>query len=196
MRLYTGLIQYRDIVEPYNPLRCMRQFGYIQTIPKPPPRPTTVYHGPQPERYKVSFPKEMAQSMWDSFPDEHQIVLHKRPSRQHSSDGTTRDYMKWFLSVLHPMISPGSGTESSIGGQMLPSKSHTHYVSNHYLLDLISYYIVIYSLNLFFLDVTVLQRLHMPLRRAMDNLSLSNPTLHAELKNDVDAVWRDFNYAP
>ncbi|KAK9681916.1 hypothetical protein RND81_10G036600 [Saponaria officinalis] len=31
--LYFGLIRFLDIVEPYQPDRCLRQFGYCQTIP-------------------------------------------------------------------------------------------------------------------------------------------------------------------
>ncbi|KAK9733107.1 hypothetical protein RND81_04G043900 [Saponaria officinalis] len=31
--LYSGLIRLLDVVEPYQPDRCLRQFGYCQTIP-------------------------------------------------------------------------------------------------------------------------------------------------------------------
>jgi len=128
-RLYTGLIRYREMVESYNPLRCLRQFGYIQSIPRAPPLPEVAVRGPKPEKYVVKFPSSFAQSMWNGFPEEHMINLGRRPENTATDDGTVCGYMEWFRSVSHPIISPDCTPDSVSGRDTLPAKTHSHYVS-------------------------------------------------------------------
>ncbi|CAI0475339.1 unnamed protein product [Linum tenue] len=33
--LYQGLLRFAEIVEPYDPTRCLRQLGYVQSVPYP-----------------------------------------------------------------------------------------------------------------------------------------------------------------
>ncbi|CAI9117288.1 OLC1v1018649C1 [Oldenlandia corymbosa var. corymbosa] len=52
--IYSGWIQYRDIIEPYLPSRVLRQIGYIQVIPPPIPHPLGANRSGNHHAYKVS----------------------------------------------------------------------------------------------------------------------------------------------
>ncbi|CAI9117289.1 OLC1v1018650C1 [Oldenlandia corymbosa var. corymbosa] len=52
--IYSGWIQYQDIIEPYLPSRVLRQIGYIQVIPPPIPHPLGANRSGNHHAYKVS----------------------------------------------------------------------------------------------------------------------------------------------
>ncbi|CAI9094884.1 OLC1v1030708C1 [Oldenlandia corymbosa var. corymbosa] len=45
--IYSGWIMYRNIQEPYMPDRCIRQIGYVQSIPRSPMSPDDAFRGPR-----------------------------------------------------------------------------------------------------------------------------------------------------
>jgi len=64
--LYTGFIRHLDIVEPYHPDRCMRQFGYVQTVPSPMPNPSVEVR-PQKGNYRLEYGQDPDRTWGGSF---------------------------------------------------------------------------------------------------------------------------------
>ncbi|CAL1400511.1 unnamed protein product [Linum trigynum] len=60
--LYQGLLRFAEIVEPYDPTRCLRQLGYVQSVPYPPERPLVVRRPASTLGYSLSY-----QSVYDSW---------------------------------------------------------------------------------------------------------------------------------
>ncbi|XP_021772713.1 protein MAINTENANCE OF MERISTEMS-like [Chenopodium quinoa] len=63
--LYSGVIHFRDITEPYMPDRVLRQFGYVQIIPIRLLHPKTSYRGPENNKYKCKYDENLR--AWDSW---------------------------------------------------------------------------------------------------------------------------------
>ncbi|CAI9117294.1 OLC1v1018658C1 [Oldenlandia corymbosa var. corymbosa] len=66
--IYSGWIQYRDIIEPYLPSRVLRQIGYIQVISPPIPHPLSRNRSGNHHAYKVSWRATEAFDAWMQFP--------------------------------------------------------------------------------------------------------------------------------
>ncbi|CAI0446168.1 unnamed protein product [Linum tenue] len=60
--LYQGLLRFAEIVKPYFPTRCLRQLGYVQSVPYPPERPLVVRRPASTLGYSLSY-----QSVYDSW---------------------------------------------------------------------------------------------------------------------------------
>ncbi|CAK8536887.1 unnamed protein product [Lathyrus sativus] len=88
--LYRGCLRWGDIVVPYLPDRCMRQFGYRQYIPHPPLDHT------------------MAGDIdvdWISYHQSIQNVI--RPTAPATTPYETDDgYLEWYYRVSHPRLVP------------------------------------------------------------------------------------------
>ena len=84
--LYSGCIRHYDRVYRYLPERVLRQFGYVQTVPRDPPRLSPVDQ------------VDDAWLHWEAhILDLMTLVL---------ADGQCApDYMEWFLRVSHPYLS-------------------------------------------------------------------------------------------
>ncbi len=147
---YFGLIQYRDIVELYDPLRVIRQLGFVQMIPRAVLHtPEVVYRGSRAERYMVDFSIQMAREMWRAFPS-HQILSLEgkrrvRPGRPTTGGG----YIQWFRRYSHPYIAPGHDEDETM--EHIPLKSHSGYVSKIKLL--VIYYVIKFKCGLLFLSL-------------------------------------------
>ncbi|XP_065864128.1 protein MAINTENANCE OF MERISTEMS-like isoform X2 [Euphorbia lathyris] len=100
---YTGWIRYRDVIEPYMPGRCLRQLGYVQTIPRPILRPSKAVRPWSSLRYRVEVPPVMAQDCWDSFPEAAVLTLSRfTPARIPSA--CEDQYMHWYTRHSHPHL--------------------------------------------------------------------------------------------
>ncbi|CAI0446283.1 unnamed protein product [Linum tenue] len=53
--LYSGVIRCMSVEDMYNPSRCMRQFGYVQTIPSDPLHLVDVCQAANVELYSLSY---------------------------------------------------------------------------------------------------------------------------------------------
>ncbi|CAI0560249.1 unnamed protein product [Linum tenue] len=60
--LYQDLLRFAEIVEPYDPTRCLRQLGYVQSVSYPPKRPLVVRRPASTLGYSLSY-----QSVYDSW---------------------------------------------------------------------------------------------------------------------------------
>lgn len=100
--LFCGIIHYRTITEAYMPERCLRQFGYVQTIPAAPQVPTKVYLGLNPKLYVVEHdPNRRNWDMWQA----HCISPERFGSfRCINSSDTMPGYMRWFRARSHPRV--------------------------------------------------------------------------------------------
>ncbi len=67
--LYSGLIQYHDHVEPYDPDRVMRQFGFYQIVPCRLLYVPTKVSRPAKGKYTVVYDPNFAAQMWMRFPE-------------------------------------------------------------------------------------------------------------------------------
>lgn len=109
--LYMGTIACHDIVEPYMPMRCLRQLGRQQCIPVPPIQPESASR-PAKGPYKVEHAAGALLSSWTSFPHVNSLTLDRyarnTPPNLYAVSG---DYMTWFLRVSHPRLlqSPETG---------------------------------------------------------------------------------------
>ncbi|KAK9665818.1 hypothetical protein RND81_14G138700 [Saponaria officinalis] len=103
--LYSGLIRFLDVVEPYQPDRCLRQFGYCQTIPMhmltpaSDHRPTNLHKS----GYRVDF---------GPCPDDHwgfteaRIKLSERSKLAVMPFQTVPRYKIWYERISHPYLYP------------------------------------------------------------------------------------------
>ncbi|XP_074302104.1 serine/threonine-protein phosphatase 7 long form homolog [Silene latifolia] len=104
--LYAGCIRFMDIAEPYQPDRCLRQFGYVQIIPNPIMR-LTAHRPASGIGYEVRVGVAETDHLWDCWQDH--VVQLSRKSRPVSFPGETGpDYEAWYNGNSHPfIIDPG-----------------------------------------------------------------------------------------
>lgn len=102
--LYMGTICYRDVIEPYMPMRCLRQLGRRQCIPVAPIEPELALR-PAKGKYEVRHAAGVLRSSWTAFP--HGCCLHL--DRFHKFvpprlDTVSLDYMTWYFRCSHPRL--------------------------------------------------------------------------------------------
>ncbi|KAK9665895.1 hypothetical protein RND81_14G144000 [Saponaria officinalis] len=103
--LYSGLIRFLDILEPYQPDRCLRQFGYCQKIPMHLLTPATD-HRPanfQSSGYRVKF-GQYGDDQW-GFIDA-RIKLSERSKPAVMPFETVPRYNIWFEKISDPYLYP------------------------------------------------------------------------------------------
>ncbi|XP_021761314.1 uncharacterized protein LOC110726158 [Chenopodium quinoa] len=102
--LYTGLIQYREIVEAYMPQRCLRQLGFVQVVPPPPAWPSKAVRSASSKEYVVQWPSNMI-SMWEQFS---MVARLWTAELQRPPSGVTamcdQHYMEWYIRHSHPRL--------------------------------------------------------------------------------------------
>ncbi|CAI9115016.1 OLC1v1015848C1 [Oldenlandia corymbosa var. corymbosa] len=74
--IYSGWIQYQDIIEPYLPSRVLCQIGYIQVIPPPIPHPLSANRSGNHHAYKSD----------------------------HDKTACAPNYLQWYLKYSHPFL--------------------------------------------------------------------------------------------
>ncbi|CAI9089205.1 OLC1v1023727C1 [Oldenlandia corymbosa var. corymbosa] len=67
--IYSGWIMYRNLQEPYMPDRCIRQIGYVQSIPRSPMSPDDAFREPRTTQYFVEHSAVDTLSTWRRFPE-------------------------------------------------------------------------------------------------------------------------------
>ncbi|KAK9707147.1 hypothetical protein RND81_07G175800 [Saponaria officinalis] len=103
--LYSGLIRFLDIVEPYQPNRCLRQFRYCQTIPMhmiTPARDQCSANLPK-SGYRVDF-GQYVDNQW-GFTDA-SIKLSERSRPAVMPFETVPRYKIWFERISHQYLYP------------------------------------------------------------------------------------------
>lgn len=125
---YAGLIRYRDIEEPYMPQRVLRQLGFVQRIPSPIILPNTAIRSWEWIHYKVDHGRVGSQNQWESFPDMHQIPIHRYIRATTDPSAADEGYMQWFVPHSHPQLLQESTGEGD--GPPIPPRSSSQYVSD------------------------------------------------------------------
>lgn len=102
--LYTGLIQYRDVVEAYMPMRCLRQLGFVQVVPPPPFRPTKAVRSASSKEYVVQWPDNVIET-WEQFPMTARLWIEQLARPPTGVTGMCDEqYMDWFTRHSHPRL--------------------------------------------------------------------------------------------
>ncbi|CAI0446193.1 unnamed protein product [Linum tenue] len=101
--LYQGLLRFAEIVEPYDPTRCLRQLGYVQSVPYPPERPLVVRRPASTLGYSLSY-QSVYDSWWNNL-GAHSVHLdlYSTPVRRRPWE-FVEDYMGWYIRHSHPQI--------------------------------------------------------------------------------------------
>ncbi|CAA0817189.1 Aminotransferase-like- plant mobile domain family protein, partial [Striga hermonthica] len=122
--LYSGCLRYRDIVEPYMPLRCLRQLGYVQIIPPCMDRPTNACRAWESRMYRVEHAVTTAVDHWDQFPRLHSIHLSDfTPTTVDDLGKAHEEYRRWYDRVSHPILLPDSQPDNDA----VPARANTDY---------------------------------------------------------------------
>ncbi|KAK9668789.1 hypothetical protein RND81_13G086800 [Saponaria officinalis] len=102
---YSGLIRFFDVEEPYQPDRCLRQFGYCKTILKHIIMPATDHRPTNFPKsgYRVNF-GQYADDQW-GFTDT-RIKLSERSRPAVMPFETVPCYKIWFERISHPYLYP------------------------------------------------------------------------------------------
>ena len=99
---YRGYLVAGDVVEPYMPDRCMRQFGHVQGIPRDP-------IAQRAERSKAQTSRQ-TRPLWYTLGEEwnsrdlHMLHLHQRGPRARLPWDCTDDYPLWFAEQSHRIV--------------------------------------------------------------------------------------------
>ncbi|KAL3619208.1 hypothetical protein CASFOL_036778 [Castilleja foliolosa] len=96
---YHGCISAHDVLEPYNPDRVLRQFGYIQTIPNDPVYAGDIPRGDSRTRVLLS----SLASLFDRWPA-HVLPDETFIRRAVPPWECVPTYMAWYLRSSHPII--------------------------------------------------------------------------------------------
>ncbi|CAI9115339.1 OLC1v1016220C1 [Oldenlandia corymbosa var. corymbosa] len=106
--IYSGWIMYRNMQEPYMPDRCIRQIGYVQSIPRSLMSPADAFRGPRTTQYFVQHSAVDTLSTWRRFPESACLNL-TRWRYNYSGDivGECEDgYLEWYRQYSHPFLLP------------------------------------------------------------------------------------------
>ena len=121
---YMGCIQCRDIVEPYNPDRVLRQLGHVQGIPLPGFVPDEAYRPANVRSYSVTF---RGQVLWKKFgPGSCCLGLHVHPPLLDEIPTCSPDYLPWFFTYSHPRLICDT---AELAPPAVPERTNTDYVS-------------------------------------------------------------------
>jgi len=109
--LFSGCIRFMEIVEPYQPDRCLRQFGYTQTIPQP--MPFGDYYRPASAAvYKVEVGL-YADHNWMSMSN-HLLHLPSISSGAPTWTETTAEYWEWYCRISHRFLVPPAQRQQNL----------------------------------------------------------------------------------
>ena len=128
--IYNGMIQYRDIIEPYMPGRVLRQIGYVQNIPIPILRPV---RASRPwkcvNKYVVEFPEILAMDQWTSFPVSGSLHLNMLQRATEDPAACDPRYLEWYIKHSHPRLLCNSMGEGDGDDMECPPRANSTYVS-------------------------------------------------------------------
>ena len=89
----SGFIRWGSWVSPHLPERVTRQYGYVQSIPRPVPHVLSV---------------DQVDEMWEHWGDHVVDIRDLTEVAQETPWECTPEYMPWFVQVSHPWSSPAS----------------------------------------------------------------------------------------
>ncbi|KAL9246954.1 hypothetical protein vseg_020432 [Gypsophila vaccaria] len=113
--LFSGCNRYMDIVEAYQPDRCMQQFGYVQIIPVSMPCRGKFYRPGSAKGYCVDYGK-YADHTWVGWPH-HRVDLSSLSRWTVMSADVHPRYMRWFRTVSRPLIIDPDSSEGQLAAQ-------------------------------------------------------------------------------
>ncbi|KAL3652583.1 hypothetical protein CASFOL_002264 [Castilleja foliolosa] len=96
---YHGCISAHDVVEPYNPDRVLRQFGYIQTIPRDPVRAGDIPRGDSRAKVLLSSLAPYY-DMWRGHVLPSEVFIRRAAPPWEFVPA----YMSWYRKSSHPII--------------------------------------------------------------------------------------------
>lgn len=98
---FYGCIRMMDVVEPYHPDRVLRQFGYVQTIPRYPLVADIVERGETAQKYRIFWA-----ALGDLFDIRDSFVLstQRRGRRAEPAWESSDDYLEWYQRLCHPFV--------------------------------------------------------------------------------------------
>ncbi|XP_074307806.1 uncharacterized protein LOC141642776 [Silene latifolia] len=99
--LFAGCVRFMDIAVPYQPDRCLRQFGHVQVITNPIMR-TTAHRPASGIGYEVSV-GAVGDHLWDCWED-HLVHLSRRSRPVTFPGETAPDYEDWYNGNSRPLI--------------------------------------------------------------------------------------------
>ncbi|KAK9756336.1 hypothetical protein RND81_01G090100 [Saponaria officinalis] len=100
--IYIGCIRFLDLVEPYQPNRCLHQFAYRQIIPSPILVPVLHRRPGNSLSYHLDF-SSYADHAWKAF-REHRLLLAHVFIPADPLSVVDPSYMDWFFSHSHPFV--------------------------------------------------------------------------------------------
>ncbi|CAN0900056.1 Serine/threonine-protein phosphatase 7 long form homolog [Linum grandiflorum] len=97
---FRGVIRFGDIAEHYDPMRVLRQFGYVQDVPDEVPWPSECTRGCL-SPYVVTWATSH-DGAWSSRGNRRYIsVMYRRCSEE---EDVAPGYMQWYMDRTHPRI--------------------------------------------------------------------------------------------
>ncbi|KAK9732693.1 hypothetical protein RND81_04G015500 [Saponaria officinalis] len=91
-----------DVVEAYQPERCMRQLSFVRMIPRTMPHRGKFHRPAKALGYRVDY-GDYAVHPWESWPN-HRVVLSSLSRLSLSPRDVDPNYLPWFLSISHHFI--------------------------------------------------------------------------------------------
>ncbi|KAK9143526.1 hypothetical protein Syun_012926 [Stephania yunnanensis] len=98
MAFYIGSMRFIDVIEPDNPVRVLRQMGYVQGIPKKPNKPIYADRSNLTHTYSVKY--SYSPHVWEEW-EHHLISREQRGERTVFPWQAALGYIQWFESVNH-----------------------------------------------------------------------------------------------
>ncbi|CAI0420235.1 unnamed protein product [Linum tenue] len=110
--LYSGVIRCMSVEEMYDPSRCLRQFGYVQTIPSDPLPPVDVCRSANVKMYSLSYGPGLSE-LWKA-PQCHSVQLDSISRPVQKPEDTEDGYLQWYMGRTHPRIVCPSAADQEI----------------------------------------------------------------------------------